>query len=105
MVSGTADPALVAVAQLGHLRHDLVEGRVDEPVELDLAHRPVAPNGQPDRRADDAGLGQRRVDHAAVAEVPLQTLGDAEHTAELPDVLAHEDDLGIAAPWPGGARC
>ena len=64
-------PALVAVAHLGHLRDDLVEGRVDEPVELDLADRPVPAHGQPDRRADDAGLGQRRVDDAAVAEVTL----------------------------------
>ena len=45
------DPALVAVAQLGHLGDDLVEGGVDETVELDLTHRPVAAHGQPDGRA------------------------------------------------------
>ena len=90
------DPALVAVAQLGHLRDDLVEGGIDEAVELDLAHGPVTAHGQPDRGADDAGLGQRRVDDAAVTEVVLQSLGDAEHAAELADVLPHEDDLGVA---------
>ena len=89
-------PALVAVAQLGHLRHDLVEGRVDEPVELDLAHRTVAPHGQPDRGADDARLGDRRVDHAAFAEVLLQAFGDPEHASELADVLTHQHDLGVA---------
>ena len=47
------DAALGAVAQLGHLGDDLVEGRVDEPVELDLADRSVAPHGQPDGRPDD----------------------------------------------------
>ena len=97
---GHGDPPFVAVAQLGHLRDDLVEGGIDEAVELDLAHRPVAAHGQPDRGPDDPGLGQRRVDHAAVAEVLLQSLGDPEDAAQLPDVLAHEHDLGVALHGP-----
>ena len=48
--------------ELRQLADDLVERGVDEPVELDLADRPVAAHGQSDRGADDAGLGQRRVD-------------------------------------------
>ncbi len=39
---------------VGHLRElgdDLVVGGVDEAVELDLAHRAVAAQGEPDRRA------------------------------------------------------
>src|SRR6185295_12082465 len=45
--------------------------------------------------ADDAGLGQRRVDDPVIAEVLLQTVGDPEDAAELADVLAHDDDLGV----------
>jgi hypothetical protein len=79
---------------LGDLADDLVVGRVDEPVELDLADRPVAADGQPDRGANDAGLGQWRVDDAVLAEVLLKPVGDPEDAAELADVLAPEDDLG-----------
>ena len=93
---GNRDAALVAVTQLGHLGDDLVEGGVDEAVELNLAHRPVPAHGQTDGRADDAGLGQRRIDDAAVTEVALQSLGDTEHSPELADVLPHQDDLGVA---------
>ena len=92
---GHGDAALVAVAELGDLRDDLVEGGVDEAVELDLADGPVTAHCEPDRGADDARLGERRVDHPAVAEVVLQPFGDPEDAAELADVLAHEDDLGV----------
>jgi hypothetical protein len=88
----------VALGPVEHLRHlgdDLVVRGKDEPVELDLADRPVAANGQADRGADDAGLGQRGVDDAVLAEVLLQTVGDPEDAAELADVLAHDDDLGV----------
>ena len=84
-----------AVVHLRHLRHDLVVRRVDEAVELDLADRPVAADGQADRGADDAGLGQRGVDHPLLAEVLLQAVGDPEDAAELADVLAHDEDLGV----------
>jgi len=103
--------ALRARAHLGDLRGDLVEGREDEAVELDLADRPVAAQRQADRRADDAGLGQRAVDDPALAEVILQAVGDPEDAAQLSDVLAHEQDLRVAvhgaaqtlvsAPWRG----
>ncbi len=52
-----ADGAERAQPHMRELGHDLVEGGVDEAVELDLAHRPVAAQGQPDRGADDARLG------------------------------------------------
>ena len=84
-----------AEVHLRHLADDLVEGRVDEAVELDLADRPVAAHRHPDRGADDAGLGQRGVDHPVLAEVLLQALGDPEDPAELADVLAGEDDLRV----------
>ena len=68
---------------------------IDEAVELDLAHRPVAAQRQPDRGADDAGLGERGVDDPVLAEVLLQAVGDPEDAAELADVLAHDQDLGV----------
>ena len=80
---------------LGQLADDLVERGEDEAVELDLAHRPVAAQREPDRGADDAGLGERRVHHAGFAEVLLQPVGDPEHPAQLADVLAHDEHLGV----------
>ena len=87
--------ALGAVVHLRDLAHDLVVRRVDEAVELDLHHGPVATQGHPDRRTDDAGLGQRRVDDPVLAEVLLQSVGDPEDATELADVLAHDQDLGV----------
>ena len=84
-----------AVPHLRQLGHDLVVGRVDEAVELDLADRPVAAQGEADAGADDAALGERGVDHAVLAEVLLQAVGDAEDAAELADVLAHDQDLRV----------
>jgi hypothetical protein len=80
---------------LGQLADDLVVRRVDEAVELDLADRPVAADGQADRGPDDPGLGERGVEDAVLAEVLLQAVGDAEDTTQLADVLAHEDDLRV----------
>ena len=88
------------VAHLRELADDLVVRRVDEAVELDLADRPVAAQGQADRRADDAGLGERGVDDAVLAEVLLQAVGDPEDAAELADVLAHDQDLGVVLQRP-----
>ena len=104
MVTRHGDAALGAVAQLGHLGDDLVEGGVDEAVELDLADRAVPAHGQPDGGADDAGLGERRVDDPAVAEIALESLGDPEHAAELADVLPQQDDLGVALHGPAQPR-
>ena len=69
--------------------------------------RPVAAEGEADGGADDAGLGERGVHDAVVAEVALQPVGDPEHSAERADVLAHEHDLGVVlerAPQPGVDR-
>ncbi len=89
------DPALGAEVDLGDLADDLVVGRVDEAVELDLDDRPVAAHRHADRGADDAGLGQRAVDDAVLAEVLLQSVGDPEDAAELADVLTHDQDLRV----------
>ncbi len=53
------------------------------------------------------GLGQRGVEHALLAEVGLQALGDAEDAAERADVLAHEQHavvLGERAAQSGVER-
>src|SRR5690606_4408340 len=85
---------------LGELRGDLVERREDEPVELDLADGPVAAHGEADGRADDAGLRERRVHDALLAELGLQPVGHAEDAAQRADVLAHEHDL-VVVPHRG----
>jgi hypothetical protein len=89
------DPALGPEVDLRDLADDLVVGGVDEAVELDLDHRAVAAHRHADRGADDAGLGERAVDDAVLAEVLLQTVGDPEDAAELADVLPHDQDLGV----------
>jgi hypothetical protein len=86
-----------AVPELGQLVHDLIEGREDEVAELDLRHRAQAVQGHADRGADDAGLGQRRVDHAIAAELLEEAAGGAEHAAELADVLAEHDGARVLA--------
>ena len=58
-----------AVAELGQLVDDLVVGREDEVGELDLGHRHQAVERHADGAADDAALGERRVDDAVVAEL------------------------------------
>src|ERR1700683_5320936 len=85
--------AVRALVELRHLADDLVEGRVHEAIELDLAHRAIAANGKAHRSAHNGRLGKGRVDDAVFAEVLLQSVGDAKHAAELADVLAHDEDL------------
>jgi hypothetical protein len=57
-----------------------------------------------DGRADDAALGERRVDHAVVAELVVEALGHAEDAADLADVLAQHDDARVVGASPAGAR-
>ncbi len=85
-----------AVAQAGRLRHDLVVGGIHVVGELDLDARPQAVGRHPDRRADDAGLVDRGVEAAVVAEPLLQPERAAEHPAEVADVLAEHDDAVVA---------
>ncbi len=101
---GQLDLAQRAGVHLGELRDDLVVGREDETVELDLHDRPVAAQGETDRGADDAGLRERRVHHPVGAEVLGQAVGHAEHPAEGADVLAHEHDLLVALQGLAHAR-
>src|SRR6478736_10146910 len=75
-----------ALAELPELRPDLVEALSREAQELDLGHRHHARQGEPERCADDAGLGERRVDYTLSAETLHQPGGGPEHAAQLADV-------------------
>jgi hypothetical protein len=81
--------------QLGNLGDDLIESREDKSIELDLTHWPIAAQRHADRGANDAGFGKGRIDHSMLTEVLLEALGDSKDSAELADVLASNDDLGI----------
>jgi hypothetical protein len=100
------DPQAAAGAEvhLCDLADDLVITREHETVELDLAHGPVAAQCQPDRRADDPGLGEWGVDHPVLTEVLLQAIGHAENPAQLADILSHDQNLGVALHRPAEAR-
>ncbi len=75
---------------------ELVERGIAERVVLHLADRPPAGHAQPDRGAEDARLGERRVDAAVGAEPFLEACRGPEHAAQPPDVLAHDHDRAIA---------
>src|SRR5437868_15300011 len=77
-----------AVAQLGQLTHDLIVSWIDEIRELDFRYGAQAVERHADGRADDPGLGQRRVDTALGPELFLQAAGRAKDAAEPADILA-----------------
>ena len=70
---------------------------MDEVRELDLGDRPQPVDRGTDRRPDDHRLGERRVDHAVVAELRPQAVGREEDASLLADVLAQDHDRLVAA--------
>src|SRR2546430_6254061 len=56
--------------------------------ELNLRHGLQAVDSHADGRRDDAAFGDRCVEHPVLTVLSLQPLGDAEHAAEVADVLA-----------------
>src|SRR6185369_17020722 len=40
-------------------------------------------------------FGDRRIEHAVLAVLALQALGDAEHAAEVADILTHRHDARV----------
>ena len=71
--------------------HDLVEC---EEAEVDghyLDHRVESAHGRTDGRADNAGLSDRGVEHAFLAELLQQPRGDGVGAAVQADVFAHEE--------------
>ena len=61
---------------------------MDEVGELDLGHRHQAVDRRADGHADDARLRQRRVEHARLAVLGVETRGGQEDAALLAHVLA-----------------
>ena len=84
-----------AGAHAGGMVDELVVGRSEEAVELDLGDGLHAGNGQADGAAHDAGLVERGVDDAVLAVLGLQAVGDAEDAAIEADVLAKKDHIGV----------
>src|SRR5699024_9396734 len=82
--------AAEARVHFGQLRDDLVEGRVDETVELDFSHRAEPGLGQSNRSTNNAGFAQGRIDHATRAEAGGEAFGDAVDPTECADVFALE---------------
>ena len=84
-----------AIAKSRQLADDLVEARVDVIGKLNFGDRPQAVDAHADRRADDAAFGNRCVDDPVLAILALQSVGAAEHAAEIADILAENDDVRV----------
>lgn len=84
-----------ASAHARGVRADLVVGRPEESLELNLGHRMQSAHRHADREADDSRLRERRVEHAVAAESLLQTLGHTEDAAIDADILAEKHDVVI----------
>ena len=85
-----------AVAHARGLRDDLVEGRIDVVGELDLDTGAQAIGAHADGGGDDAALADRRIEAARQAVFLLQALGGAEDAAEIADILAEDEHVGVA---------
>src|SRR5262245_12122516 len=77
-----------AIAESGDMILNLVKRVVAEPGELHLADRLEAIHAQANRQSGDGGLGDRRVDHAVLAELLPQPFGYAEDALVRTNVLA-----------------
>ena len=88
--------AAAAPAVAPDVRDQLVEARVRERVVLHLAHGPPPRHAEADRRAEQAGLGERCVEAAVRAEPVAQAGGRAEDAAGAPDVLAQHHHVLVA---------
>src|SRR6185436_15296281 len=69
------------VSQHRHLVADLHHRGPDVIKELNLDNRLQPACRHPDAAADDRGFGERRIEHAVVAEEALQAVCDLEDTA------------------------
>ena len=78
--------------KLREVARDLLERWIGEGVELNLDHRSQSVHRHADSGADDARLGQRRVEHSRLTEAPGQTVRHSEYAAERAHILAIHDD-------------
>ena len=89
--------AVRAVAQARRFRDDLVVGRVDVVGELDFDARPQPVGGHADRRADDAGFVDRRVEAARSCRISACRPCVQRNTPpKIADILAEDDDVLVA---------
>ncbi|SKY99587.1 Uncharacterised protein [Mycobacteroides abscessus subsp. abscessus] len=77
-----------AIAQFGHVGHDLFKRGIGEGVELHLDHRAKAPHRHTHREPDDSRFCQRSIETPVGAEGFGKTIGDPEDTPQRADVLA-----------------
>ena len=94
---GHLDLASGHVAVLGGLLDELLHRQRHEVLVHDLDDRAHAGDGRADAGSDDRHLGDRRVAHALGPELVEHPLRDAHRAAHLGDVLAHDEDVVVAA--------
>src|SRR3954470_4040570 len=85
-----------AIADLGDLADDLVVAGINVVGELDLDQWLQAVARHSDGGRNDAALADRSIEHAGLAELLLEALGDPEDATEIADVLAEHDDVVVA---------
>ena len=95
MVTGAQKSPGAAIPQARELGEDLVARGVDVVGELHFRDRAQSVHAHADRGTDDRAFGDRRVEHAVLAVLALQPVGDAEHAAEVADVLAQHDHVRV----------
>src|SRR5438477_10993629 len=78
------------------MRDQLIQARIREGVVLHLADGPPAGHTETDRRPQDPGLGERRVDAPLGAELVAQARSGSEDAARSADVLAHHEHRVVA---------
>jgi hypothetical protein len=87
--------SLGAVLHLGQLGGDLVESREDKAVELDLDYWAIPAHGQTDSGSHNARFSNWRIHDSLWTELIQDSLGYAEHTAKLSDVLSASQNFWI----------
>jgi hypothetical protein len=98
---GRADLAARHVQGLGGRVDDVVDGLHGEVERHELDDRLQARHGRADAQAGEAVLGDRGVDHAAVAELLQQFAADLVGALILGDFLADQEDGLVAAHFLG----
>ena len=83
-------------AVLGDAVGDLIEADPEEVGEHNLDDGPVAGQRETQRRADEAGLRDRRIADALRAKLFIETVACLEGAAGLANILAHDQGLRIA---------
>src|SRR5438445_3992416 len=85
-----------ALAVLSELGSDLVEALGAETQKLYLRHRHHPRQGETERRADDAGLGEWGVDHPSSAEALHQPARGPKDAAQLANIEPEHHHARVA---------